>query len=220
MPEEFPENHPVHVRNPPTGWAPTKGCPGCFYGPKRFDHSTACGLRLKAMREDKPAPAAEAATAPSAAAPAPAPGLAPPPGLELRSDSSAPADPHFSGSAAPSSRRGVARSARSQLVRPGRWAAACPRLASAPHRTGPGWAGRRRRAAPRPRRLRVGRQGIYCLVRRGGPSPYHGHEEGHCGGQVGMGICFIFSHHWKESILQVCGAHRLRRAPLSARAGG
>ena len=105
MPEEFPENHPVHVRNPPTGWAPTKGCPGCFYGPKRFDHSTACGLRLKAMREDNAAPAADAAVAAdtAAAAPGPAPGLAPPPGLEPRSESSALADPNFSSGAASSS---------------------------------------------------------------------------------------------------------------------
>ena len=77
VPDTFPEDHPIHVRNAPTGWAPTKSCPGCFYGPKRFDHSTACVARLKAMREDVPqaAPAAPAVPTPLTLVP-------PPPGLE------------------------------------------------------------------------------------------------------------------------------------------
>ena len=93
VPDTFPEDHPIHVRNAPTGWAPTKSCPGCFYGPKRFDHSKACVARLKAMREDVPqaAPAAPAVPAPLTLVP-------PPPGLEpVAMESAAPSDPEFVG---------------------------------------------------------------------------------------------------------------------------
>ncbi len=58
---DIPADHPILIRNPPSGWNPTQRCPGCFYGPRVYDHRSSCVTRLIAMRSEQPA--AEADTA-------------------------------------------------------------------------------------------------------------------------------------------------------------
>lgn len=46
----MPDGYPVQVKDPPTGWKPTKGCPGCLVGPKVCDHNTECLQYSQGMR--------------------------------------------------------------------------------------------------------------------------------------------------------------------------